>query len=270
MSNDLKHRMIDDVLEGRPVSGFDIIDAHTHMGRWQNFNTPMHTAEEMVRLMDRAGIRSCISAAHSSIGPDFRYGNDMVLAAMRQFPGRVFGFCCVNPNYPPEETREELNRCFDQGMIAIKFHPGCHKYRADGEGYRPAWEFAEERGLCVLSHTWLGDPNCGPMIFRQPALDYPSAKIILGHTAYGYEGARICCEMAAELPNVYLDIACSLLAVGLIERMVDGAGAERVLFGTDLPFLDCRPPIGRLAFSKLDDTQLALVLGGNASRLFGI
>lgn len=268
MSTRAKQQMIDEVLSGRPVSSFEVSDCHGHIGYWHNFNIPARTAQDMVRLMDRTGIRSIVAGAHAGIGPDYRRGNDEVILGMRQFPGRIHGYCCVNPHYPAREMRDELHRCFDSGMIGVKFHPSMHGYPVTGEGYLPAWEFANERGACLLSHTGAGDGNCGVGLFEKPAQDFPNVRILLGHSGFGYEGARQSTELALKCPNVYLDITASTFHVGLVERMVDGVGASRVLFGTDLPFMDCRAQIGRMAFSGLDDEQLKLVLGENARRLF--
>ncbi|MGC8861740.1 MAG: amidohydrolase family protein [Armatimonadota bacterium] len=266
----LKRRMIDEVLEGKPVSSFEIIDCHGHLGRWHHFNIPASSPAEMVRLMDSCGIRAIVSAAHAAIGPDYKLGNDQLIRAMREFPGRIYGYCTVNPHVSKTEMRDELNRCFDAGMIGIKLHPSVHRYPADGENYAPAWQFANELGCCVLSHTAAGDTYCGLGCFEKPAAYYPNAKIIIGHSGFGYEGADQSIQLACKHANIYLDVTASTFYAGLLERLVAGAGAHRVLFGTDLPFMDCRPQVGRFAFSKLDDDQLRLTLGGNAHRLFGI
>ena len=50
--------------------------------------------------------------------------------------------------------------------------------------------------------------------------------------------------------------------------MVAGAGAERVLYGSDIPFVDPRGQLGRVAFARLPDDDLRLILGGNARRLW--
>jgi len=268
--NPKKQRMREEVLAGRPVSAFEIIDAHGHLGYWFNFNIPWRWGADIVRAMDLAGVRCVIAGAHAGIGPDYKLGNDQVLQAMREFPGRILGYCCVNPNYPADEIRDELNRCFDAGMVGIKLHPSVHAYPADGEGYRPVWEFAGERGICVMSHTGVGDRTCGMPVFDKIAPDFPNVKIVLGHAGFGYEGGIQSCELARKHPNVYMDITSSISYQGLLERLVDGAGADRVLYGTDLPFIDCRPAIGRAAFSDLTDHHLELVLNGNAKRLFGI
>jgi predicted TIM-barrel fold metal-dependent hydrolase len=188
---------------------------------------------------------------------------------MRDFPGRILGYCCVNPNYPADEMRDELKRCFDAGMIAIKFHPGVHTYPVDGDRYRPAWEYADEHGLCVLTHTDLS-ANSGVVPTGKCAERYPNAKVLFGHSGFGYGGARACIEVAKAAGNTFFDIAASTTDLGLVEMLVDGIGAERILFATDLPFIDCRMQVGRIAFSALDDEQMSLVLAGNARKLFGI
>ena len=265
-----KQKMMDEVLEGRAVTAFEMIDAHTHLGYWHNFNIPKRTAADMVHAMDRVGIRCCVSAAHAGISADYITGNSQVIEAMRAFPGRILGYCCINPNYPADEMRDEIKRCFDAGMIAIKYHPSCHKYPIDGDRYRLAWEYADEHSLCVLTHTEGGGANCSVAQAGKCAQRYPNAKVIFGHSGFGYEGARQCIEVAPKAPNAYFDLASSMADLGLVEMLVNGVGADRVLFGTDLPFLDCRMQIGRMAFSALDDDQLRLVLADNAKRLFGI
>jgi predicted TIM-barrel fold metal-dependent hydrolase len=268
--NQRKQQMREEALAGRPVTAFEMIDAHGHLGYWFNFNIPWRWGTDMVKQMDLTGVRCIVAAAHAGIGPDYIYGNTQVIQAMREFPGRILGYCCVNPNYPADEIRDEIKRCFDSGMVAIKFHPSVHGYPADGEGYRPAWEFANEHGICVMSHSGAGDRTCGMQIFDSIATEFPNAKIVLGHAGFGYEGCKQSCELARKHANVHMDIAHSISYRGLLKKLVDGAGADRVLFGTDMPFFDSRPTIGRAAFSELTDDQLELVLAGNAKRLFGI
>jgi len=213
--------------------------------------------------------RCIIAGAHAGISTDFRRGNTQMIEAMREFPGRIFGYCCVNPNYP-NDIPTELDRCFEAGMIGIKFHPSVHRYPIDGDNYRLAWEYADKHGLVVLTHTGVTDSTCGVAQVGACAERYPNAKVLFGHSGFGYAGARACVEVGTRLTNTYFDITASTTELGLIEILVDGLGADRVLYGTDLPFIDCRMQIGRLAFSRLDDDQLRLILADNAKRIFGI
>jgi len=70
-------------------------------------------------------------------------------------------------------------------------------------------------------------------------------------------------------PNVYLDICGSTLARAELEAMVAEVGAERILFGTDNPWLDPRFLIGKVAYARLSAEQQRLILGENIARLMG-
>lgn len=259
----------DKVSRGVPLADELVIDAHCHMGYYPVFNVPAPSALDMVWWMDRIGIRACIAAHHSAIGPDMRYGNDEVLQGMSDFPGRIHGYATVNPNYPESEVVAELDRCAAGGMIGVKIHPDLHQTPVDGDRYRAVWEWANSRGFPLLSHTSTGGRN--PVkAFEKLAETYPKVSILLGHSGFGSEGADQSIEACLNHPNIYCEITGSVVVYGTLERMVNRLGAERVLFGTDLPFLDARPQIGRVAFAKINDDDKRKVFGLNAARLFGI
>ncbi len=257
------------VAQGIPLNDILVIDAHCHMGLYGNFHIAKCSAADMVAQMDRIGIRACISAHHAAIAPDQRYGNDEVLQAMDDFPGRIYGYATVSPNYPEREIIAELERCIAGGMIGVKLHPDLHGCNVDDDKYRPAWEFANEHRLPLLSHTGLGGRN--PVkTFEKLADTYPNVSILLGHSGFGSEGADQTIEAVKNHPNVYAEITGSTVVYGTLERMVHEAGADRVLFGTDIPFLDPRPQVGRVAYAKLTDDEKRQVFGLNAARIFGI
>ena len=60
------------------------------------------------------------------------------------------------------------------------------------------------------------------------------------------------------------------IAVDRDHRLAAGvreAGAERVIFSSDIPFIDLRYCLGRVLFAGLNPAEQALVLGGNIRRL---
>ena len=257
------------VERGVPLDGELIIDIHCHMGKWFNFNIPASSPEDMLVQMNRLGIKACVAAHHASIGPDFKYGNEQVIQAMAKFPKRIYGYATVNPHYGEQEIIDELEKCFSAGMVGIKIHPDMHQYPADGPKYACVWEFANEHHLPLLSHTTTSGYNTINM-FRNLADKYPNVKIILGHSGFGSEGADQSIEAVLEHPNIFMEIAQSVIVYGTLERMVHKCGAEKVLFGTDMPFLDPRPQLGRVAFAKITDEEKRLILGLNAVKVFGI
>ena len=48
---------------------------------------------------------------------------------------------------------------------------------------------------------------------------------------------------------------------------MNGAGAERVLYGSDVATMDPRPQIGKIITADITDEAKRLVLGENARRL---
>jgi aminocarboxymuconate-semialdehyde decarboxylase len=69
--------------------------------------------------------------------------------------------------------------------------------------------------------------------------------------------------------SIYVDT--NVFDPRMVEQLVADLGAEHVLMGTDYPFdMSTVDPVGFLAAADLSDDDRALVLGGNAARLFGI
>jgi len=253
--------------KGEKLNDILIIDAHSHMGKW--FNFPIYgdpSARGMVRLMDRLGVSRCLSSAHLSIGPDFHTGNEMIRKAMMDFPGRFTGLCTVNPNYP-DEVKQELELRFNQGFTGIKFHPGTHNYPVTGKNYRAAWEFAQERKLILLSHTWYDGGICSPRLFDDLAKAYPDVKILLGHSGGTHQGFEEAAEIAAKHKNVYLDMCGTEFSGYWIEYMVNATDPDKVVFGTDFPFHDPRITLGRVLYARLSDDIKKKILGLNIDRL---
>ena len=69
------------------------------------------------------------------------------------------------------------------------------------------------------------------------------------------------------MPNLYLDLCRSEQSAVWVERIVAEVGADRVLWGTDFPFLEPRYLIGRLACTKLPDRAKRQVFGESMAAL---
>jgi len=81
--------------------------------------------------------------------------------------------------------------------------------------------------------------------------------------AQAIRAARTC-------PNVFLETCSSFRSPGVVEELVQKAGAERVLYGSDTPLMDPRCQIGKILTADISDEAKRLLLGENACRLLGI
>ena len=77
-------------------------------------------------------------------------------------------------------------------------------------------------------------------------------------------------QAARTCPNVYLETCSSYRSPGVIEELVQKAGAERVLFGSDTPLMDPRSQIGKIITAAISDGAKRRILGENACRLLGL
>ena len=254
---------------GRPLdqAGLKVIDAHAHLGAYFNFYIPRPNAATMVTTMDRLGVAQACICSIPACGADVPRGNDMTAAAVRAYPDRFVGYASVNPHYP-ERVLPELERSFDQlGLSMIKLHPSIVEYPISGPAYEPVWRFASERHTVVLSHSWSGESNCSPKQFEPLAKAYPDVIFILGHSGGTPAGYAEAIDAALEYPNIYLDICRSAMSRVWVERIVTKAGPDRVLWGTDFPFLDPVYLIGRLACTTLSDEAKRKVFGESMEKL---
>jgi len=146
--------IIEQAKEGLPLDDIFIIDSHCHMGYWHNFNVPENSAEGMLKSMDTLGINIACTTAHSSIGPNYKYGNDMVIDAVLKYPDRFVGYVTISPHYP-EDIKNEMERCFSiPGMRGIKLHPSSHRCPIDYKNYHIVYNTADEMHYPVLIHVF--------------------------------------------------------------------------------------------------------------------
>jgi predicted TIM-barrel fold metal-dependent hydrolase len=190
-------------------------------------------------------------------------GNDETLEAMRASPGRFLGYVVVWPS-SAEAVEKEVRRRLGEGFSGIKLH-NTNGFPYSEPAYVPALEIANERSLPVLLHTW-GEAEVFAQV-RGFSEKYPHANFLLGHSGivkmaeYG--------KIARELPNVFLETCSSLFPYGGIDRLVEGAGAERIVWGSDCNFINIAHQVGKVLGARCDDAIKRQVLSGNARRILG-
>lgn len=260
--------MAEKARNGIPITHFEIIDCHCHMGNWFNFNVPGGSAEGMLSSMDALGIKKAFVTAHSSIGPDYKYGNNMVIEAIEKFPDRFLGYATVNPNSGAIEIVNELERCFMfTGVKGIKIHPSMHGCPIDYKNYHIAYSVAQERKCPVLIHVW---GNGDVSIIDKLAKQYPGAIFIMGHAGAEIRAMEQAIEVVNNYDNVYVDLALSRIYEGNVEWFVSEISSRKLLFGSDLPFMDPRPSFGRVAMAEISEEEKEDIFGLNIKRLLRI
>jgi uncharacterized protein len=250
--------------------GLRIWDLHCHLNGFDG-ETPSAKAAEMLRLADRMGVeRMCVYMGYPfSYDPspdDLRSQNNQVFEALPIGRGRLLGFVYVNPNHL-EVSLAEIDRCVRDGpMVGVKLWVAK---RAAARELDSIVAHASALRAAIFQHTWfkVGGNLPGestPLDVAALARRHPKAQIICGHTGGDWEqGIRA----VRGLPNIMLDSAGSDPTSGFLEMAVREAGAQRILYGSDIGGRSFASQLAKVMGADLTDEARRLVLGGNLRRM---
>ena len=262
------------VAHGR-VDDCPVIDTHAHFGPYQAIYFPRHRPERVLDSMDRCGVQWMLTSGHQAL-VDTERGNAEIAALVAEHPDRFRGWWVLNPNYP-ERMQAELD-AFEgvnvaqasslRAFVGFKLHPNQQGTPLTHESYAPAFEYADARGLPILSHTWAG---AGMSSYREVAAiaeKYPNVRFLMGHAGYGdwEESAKV----ARDHEHVYLELTAAYSVRGSLEIMCEYAGSRKITFGTDHPWFDPHYGIGCILSAYMTDEDRRNILYRNAQRLFGL
>ncbi len=237
-----------------------IIDCHCHLGPYFNFHVPAPSPGDMVRSMDNIGVEKACVSPHICLTSDIVAGNDEMLDAVASHPGRLLGYFTYNPHYP-DLMEFEVERCFKyEGVIGFKIHQSTHDTTLMNPGYRFCYEYANSRKLPVLIHTWSSQTISN---IEELSSEYPQAVFIMGHFGASNENMQKAADVINSRKNVYGDTTLSTMREGNVEWLIEIAGEDRLVYGTDMPFMDPRPCLGRVLGADIDETSREKVLGAN-------
>jgi predicted TIM-barrel fold metal-dependent hydrolase len=222
----------------------------------------------MVEVMDRIGMQAAVVSANAAISSNTEFGNQMVLRAVRDFPGRFLGYVVANP-YEAETMEADLNRYLDEpGMLAIKLHPELHDdYPMLAPRYEPMWKVATERQVPVLFHTYFGGDTLEDI--ARLAEKYPRVPLLVGHQLQD-KNMEAMAELANTYPNIYVDLSVPEI-YGVVEffyKALDDIG--KLLFGTDFPWGNCHFRVGAVVYARIPEDAKRKVLGENMANVLGI
>lgn len=244
-----------------------VINTHAHFGPYQGIYFPHDDPEQVVRMMDKAGVRWLIASHHQAL-VDTRLGNGRYAEIMARYPDRFRGYWAINPRYPQRVVEEIAGLDQQPHFVGLKFLSDYYQYPITGDNYRPALEYANARGCPVLLHTWGGSPYDGPGLWAEVAERYPRIHFLMGHSGHGEW--QVASELARDHDNIILELTAAYACRGAIELMVEIAGSRKITFGDDHPWFDPLYGVGAVLFADITDDDRRNVLYRNAQRIFGL
>lgn len=237
-----------------------IIDCHCHAGKGDGLTGPWDTAaplEQYLLRAARAGInRTVLFAAFHS---DYAVANREVARIVASRPDRFYGFAFIHP----DRDRGRVMSMVKEAIISYGFC-GIKAHRHDGRITREICEVARAFSLPVL-YDVMGEVTVCELL----AAEYPDVSFIIPHLgsfADDWRAQLALIDHLARHPNIYTDTA-GVRRFDLLEQAVRRAGARKILFGSDGPWLHPGVEIAKVGALGLPQADERLVLGGNLMRL---
>ncbi|MGQ9614831.1 MAG: amidohydrolase family protein [Spirochaetota bacterium] len=252
-----------------------IVDAHVHTGFPGTFFAPEVDANSLLKRMDQFHIKYAINLGSMR---NLR-GNSIreMEKAKREYEesgGRIF-YCGF---YDPKREREDLALLRKivkwKGFVGIKIHPSLSRVSADDDRYEHVWKFALDHGLPIVTHSWsvsIYNPVqvlSTPDKFERHVKKYPEVRFVLAHSGGRGEGRFDAMRMVKDYENIYIDFAGDIYCHRYFETMAEEKLLDRVIFGTDYPFMDHRSHLTRVYLAEIPARYKIVILQKTALNVF--
>lgn len=252
------------VLKGLPLDDVYVFDIHGHLGNNNQMQHPSSDAQNIIATMDKLGVNAICVSSIEALNTHPEFGNNLIQAITEKFAGRIYGYVVATPhdkNYHFEKFFSESNR-----MLGIKIHAMMNHSTLSNPGYLPYLEFANSKQIPILFHTWTAVEVKQAVIWAENFRDCP---IIFAHAGLtDYAAKQEVIRSIQKYENIYIDTAISSTYDGALEWIIKQVGADRVLYGSDAVFFDCRHTFGKIALSHISENDKCKIFGGNAFHLF--
>jgi uncharacterized protein len=208
--------------------------------------------EKHIAAMEEAGIDKTVMLLFDTgllIGEgtvSIEEQNEMVFAAAKKYPEKIIPFVSIDPRRP--NAAEFVKKAVEEyGAKGLKMHPGSGFNPEDKETMNLVGSIADY-GIPVLVHTGASiaptmSKYCDPIYLDKMLLEFPEVKFIAAHMSYGHRQQLF--SLGMNRPNLYTDLAAWQTTAKdrfhefskVVKDAVIHFGPERVLFGTDNPYL---------------------------------
>lgn len=237
-----------------------IIDCHCHAGMGDGLTGPWDTRaplQDYLRRAAAAGIHRTV--LFSAFNSNYAAANQQVARIVASKPERFYGVAFVHAERDRGYVHERVGIAVKRyGFVGIKVH------RHDA---------AITREICAAARTYalpvLYDVAGEVSVCELLAQEYPDVNFIIPHLGSFADDWRAQLSMIDHLvrhPNMYADTS-GVRRFDLLEQAVKRAGAAKLLFGSDGPWLHPAVELAKITALRLPPSQESLILGGNFQNL---
>jgi predicted TIM-barrel fold metal-dependent hydrolase len=251
-----------------------IVDVNAYLGHFAFRRLRHSTAVTLLTLMDAKKIdKAVVSSAGAITYRNAQAGNEDVVEETKGHRDRLIPFAVINPFYAG--WQDDLKICHEEfGMTGLRLYPKWHNYQLSSSCCRELVDAATERGMVISipirvednrERSWLLDvPDVPLEEIVELVKAHPKARFILLN---GISYTR--CPLGRKdngLPSNYAIELSRLSAVLANElgQLITNLGAERVMFGTGMPFNYPDPALVKLEVLDASEADKEKIRSQNA------
>lgn len=216
---------------------------------------------DLAHWEDLAGIDLAVVMPNPTPRPD----NDALVETLGGDP-RWIPCAQVNPN-DADAVAQVRRAVTELGCTMLKLMPALYNAPPCGPAALALMDVARELGIAVNIHS--GGNNSGPLEIGAVARRYPEVPIIMDHMGYRNDGHHAILA-AEDNPNIYLGTTIASFEPTFIARAIEAVGAERVIFGSNLPLLYPDLAMEAIRRGTFGREAERLIFGENLARLLKI
>ena len=241
-----------------------IIDMHCHIGKDIDVEV---TCRGLIKIMNKYKVdMAVISPLGKGLIHEFKQFNQQIVRCVKENKDRLVGFCSVNPWF--ENAVQELEkRIVKDKCKGLVLHPAKQGFHISSPLIYPLMEECQSLEIPIYFHTGTSIYDL-PLDLSLLAAKFPKTIMIMGQM--GTSDYWMDVEPAAELAS-NLTVETSVNPnIALIQKLVKSIGAERIVFGSGVPFTDLEYEIKKIELCNFTDREQELIMFQNASHLLGV
>jgi uncharacterized protein len=227
----------------------------------------------LISQMDRYGVDKALCWPMVSYTGEVADDNRAIAVGMKNHPDRIIGFGGLNPMRGLNQAKDELKKCInDYGLRGVKLNGARDGYYVDSEELAmPLIEEIVGNGLLLSLHCGINDPaKAHPWRIGNIAERFPEATVLMIHM--GGAGAYPALHdsafaIAKKHENIHL--VGSEADPRAIVRAISDVGADRVLYGSDTPFVPMKYGLAlyKTLLEEFTEADAEKVMGNNMAKL---
>lgn len=256
-----------------------IIDTNAYLGHWATRRLRYNNPEGLLTLMDRAGItKACVSSASAILYRNSQSGNEELAEMIEAHRDRLIPIAVINPAYAG--WQRDLKWCCQVlGAKGLRLYPSYHKYTLHDTCCAELIKAAIEMGLLITipirqedyrqRHWLVNAPDVSLADITTLVAAHPKARFILLEGA-GYLGSDLVKRAKNLPPNYWIEISRpDAVYTNEIGHLLKALGADRLVFGSGIPFKYPEPAVLRIEVLKASEEDKEKIRYKNIAFLLG-